>query len=115
MIYDGSSLPEMFCKKEFLRIFAKFTGKKHLYQSLFLNEVAGLRPATLLKKKLGHRCFPVNFGKFLITPFLIEIFGKSSRRLKVSNTALLITIQRKHLHANQVGKSYCLMRNFIFF
>ena len=29
----------------------------------------GLRPATLLKKRLLHRCFPVNFVKFLITPF----------------------------------------------
>ena len=34
----------------------KFTGK-HLCQSLFFNKVAGLRPATLLKKRLGHRCF----------------------------------------------------------
>ena len=25
----------------------------------------GLRPATLLKKRLWHRCFPVNFVKFL--------------------------------------------------
>ena len=24
----------------------------------------GLRPATLLKKRLWHRCFPVNFAKF---------------------------------------------------
>ena len=27
-----------------------------------------LRPATLLKKRLCHRCFPVNFAKFLKTP-----------------------------------------------
>ena len=31
-----------------------------------------LRPATLLKKRLWHRCFPVNFVKFLRTPFFIE-------------------------------------------
>ena len=30
------------------------------------------RPATLLKKKLWHRCFPVNLAKFLRTPFLTE-------------------------------------------
>ena len=30
----------------------------------------GLRPASLLKKRLWHRCFSVNFGKFLKTPFL---------------------------------------------
>ena len=26
-------------------------------------------PATLLKKRLRHRCFPVNFTKFLRIPF----------------------------------------------
>ena len=66
-----SSRPGVFCKKGVLRNFAKFTGK-HLCQSLFFNKVAGLRPATLLKKRLWHRCFPVNFGKFLRTPFITE-------------------------------------------
>ena len=40
-----SSRPEVFCKKDVLRNFAKLTGK-HLCQSLFLNKVAGQRPAT---------------------------------------------------------------------
>ena len=57
-----SSRPEVFCKKGVLRIFAKFTGK-HLCQSLFLNIVAGLRPAILSKKRLWHRCFPVRVGE----------------------------------------------------
>ena len=48
----------MFSKKDNVR---KFTGK-HLCQSVFFNEVAGL----------GPRCFPVNFAKFLRTPFLTE-------------------------------------------
>ena len=56
-------------KKGVLKNFAKFTGK-HLWQSLFYNKVAGLTPATLLKKRLWHRCFPVDFVKFLRTPFL---------------------------------------------
>ena len=60
------SRPEVFCKKGVLRNFAKFTGK-HLCQGLFLNRVAGLSPATLLKQRLCHRCFPVNFAKFLRT------------------------------------------------
>ena len=29
-------------------------------------------PATLLKKRLWHRCFPVNFVKFIRTPFFTE-------------------------------------------
>ena len=35
-------------------------------------QVLGLRSATLLKRTLWHRCFPVNFAKFLRTPFLTE-------------------------------------------
>ena len=39
--------PEVFCKKDVLRNFAKFTGK----QSLFLNKVADLRPENFIKKE----------------------------------------------------------------
>ena len=72
--------------KGVLRNFTKFTGK-HLCQSLFFNKVAGLMPATLLKKRLSCRCFSVNFVKFLRSPFL----QNTSRRLllftpcKISN------------------------------
>ena len=38
-------------------------------QNVFLRR---LRPATFLKKRLWHRRFPVNFAKFLRTPFLTE-------------------------------------------
>ena len=47
-----SSPPEVFCKKGILRNFAKH-----------------LQAATLLKKRLWHRYFPVNFAKFLRTLF----------------------------------------------
>ena len=67
--------PEVLCKKGVLRNFAKFTGK-HLCQSLFFNKVAGLRLATSLKKRLWHSCFPVNFAKFLRTPFLQNTSGR---------------------------------------
>ena len=62
-VSSRSSRPEVFHKKGVLRNFAKFMGK-HLCQNLFFNKVAGLR--------LWHRCFPVNFAKFLRTPFFIE-------------------------------------------
>ena len=54
--------------------FAKFTGK-HLYQSLFINKVACLRPTNLFKKGLWHRCCPVNFVKSLRTLFLQNTSG----------------------------------------
>ena len=65
----GAVVQRLFCTKGVLRNFTKFTGK-HQCQSLFLNKVAGLMSATLLKKRLWHRCFPVNFAKFLRTAFL---------------------------------------------
>ena len=66
-----SSRLEVFCRKGVLRNFEKFTGK-HLCQSLLFNKVAGLRTVTLLKKRFWCRCFPVNFSKFLKTPFITE-------------------------------------------
>ena len=50
----GSSRPEVFCKNVLLERLHGFY----------------MRHATLLKKILLHRCFPVNFVKFLIIPFL---------------------------------------------
>ena len=55
------SHPDVFCKKGILRNFTKFTGK-HSCHCLQL----------YLKKRLWHRCFPLNFMKFLSTPFYIE-------------------------------------------
>ena len=67
--------PEVFYKKGVLKNFTKFTGK-HLFQSLFFNKVAELRPAALLKKTLWHRSFPVSFAKFLRTTFLQDTSGR---------------------------------------
>ena len=50
---------EAFSKKGVLRNFTKFTGK-HLRQSLSS------------KKRLWHRCFPVNFAKFIRTCFSLN-------------------------------------------
>ena len=61
-----SSRLEVFCKKDVLQNFSKFT-ENHLFFS-----GDRLRPATLLKKRLWHRCFPLNFVKFLRTPFYTE-------------------------------------------
>ena len=66
-----SSRLEVFCRKDVLRNFEKFTGK-HLCQGLLCNNVAGLRSVTLLKKRFWYRCFPVSFSKFLKTPFITE-------------------------------------------
>ena len=51
--------------------------RNHRRRSLFFNKVAGqARPATLLKKRLWHRCFPMNFAKFLRTTFSQNTSGR---------------------------------------
>ena len=44
--------------------------------SLFFNKVAGLTPANLLKQRLWHRCFPVNFVTFLRAPLSQNTSGR---------------------------------------
>ena len=56
--------PKVVYKKGAAKNFAEQTGK-YLCWNLSFNKVSGLRPATLLKKRLWHRCFLVNFAKFL--------------------------------------------------
>ena len=86
----------MFCKKCVLTNFTKFTGKR-LCHSFFFNKVASPRPATLLKKRLWHRYFPV---KFVRAPFFIEhnsrflcsvlsVLVKENRNQRKRNTLLL--------------------------
>ena len=57
-------------KKVFLEI--SQNSQENTCAGVFFNKVAGLRPATLLKKRLWHRCFPVKNVEFLRTPFFIE-------------------------------------------
>ena len=52
--------PEVFYKKGVVRNFTKFIGK-HLCLSLFFNKVAGLRPATFIKKETMAQVFSYEF------------------------------------------------------
>ena len=56
-------------KTLFLKFFAIFTGK-HLRWSVFVNTVAGPKPCNFIKKRLQHRCFPVNIAKMFKNNFL---------------------------------------------
>ena len=68
--------PELLYRKGALKNFAKFTGK-YLCQSLFLIKLLAWGLA-----RLWHKCFPVNFTKFLRTSFLQNT---SERLLHKSN------------------------------
>ena len=61
---------EVFCKICVLRNLAKFTGK-HLYQSLFFNEVAGSR-GKFIKKKILTQVFSREFCQIYKKTFLTE-------------------------------------------
>ena len=53
-------------------------------------------PATLLKKRPWHRCFPSTFAKFLRTPFFTEHLRWLLRLLgKIQNTNKMKTRESK--------------------
>ena len=58
--------------RSFSSKFCKINRKNKLYRSLFFNKVAGLRPATLLKKRLWHVCFTRKFSKIFKNTFFTE-------------------------------------------
>ena len=70
MINSKAATGRCSIKIDVLKNFAKFTGKR-LCQSPSFNKVK-----TLLKKRLLHRCFPVNFASYLIS--LIANFSSST-------------------------------------
>ena len=97
---NRSSRLEVLCKEGALKNFTKFTGK-HLYQSLFFHEVAGLRPASLSKKSLWHRCFPVNFVKFLRTHFyrkppMVAFIGVEAVAVVAGIVAVIVLVHYEH-------------------
>ena len=76
--------------KAVLKNFVIFT-RKSLCWSLIFNKVASVRPATLVKKRFHHRCFPVNIAKFLRTLILKNI----CKRLHLNSRITLTTMSTK--------------------
>ena len=73
---------------------------KHLSPSLFFHKVAGLRPATLIKKRPWHKCFPMNFAKLLRRLILKNIYERlilvagwrTTQKLSRKDSLLLICL-----------------------
>ena len=65
-----SSHPRCYVKKVFLKI-SQNSHENTCARVSFLIKLQA-RGLLLLKKRLWHRCFLVNFAKFLRTPFFIE-------------------------------------------
>ena len=62
-----------FVKKQFLEISQNSQESTCVRISFLINlQERDLKPTTLLRKRVWHRCYPVNFAKFLRTSFLTE-------------------------------------------
>ena len=83
-------------RKGVLRSFIKFTGK-HMCHSL--------TPATLLKNRLWHRCFPVNFVKFLRKLFFTEHLWTTS--VKFSFFSAVIYLFKINNEKTRAMKEIC--------
>ena len=58
-----------------LRNFAKFT-RKHICQAPFFKTCCRHKTCNFIKKRLRHTCFPLNFAKFIRTPFSQNTSGR---------------------------------------
>ena len=86
--------------KSVLKNFAKFRGKL-LCQVLFFIKVTS--PTTLLKERLWHRCFPVNFAKFLRIPFSLNTSGRvllDKQHFLAENPSKVLKGQQQHKGVN---------------
>ena len=78
-------------KKDVLKYFAKLIGK-HLCQSLFFNNVAGLRPATLLNRDSGTGVFLWILRNFYEHLFIENLRATASILPRISKTLHNLTL-----------------------
>ena len=91
--------PEENCPPVRVRVWLRISvriraGGGAIFIELVCTKAADLRPATLLKKRLWHRCFPMDFAKFLRSPFFYrtptvavsEVYFSSHQRNIVCET-----------------------------
>ena len=65
-VYSEAATGGVLEKKVFLEISQNWPKNTYARDSFLINvQALGLRPAPFLKRNLWHRCFPVNFAKFL--------------------------------------------------
>ena len=77
----------------------------------FLNK--SCRPATLLQKSLRHRCFLVNFAKFLGTPFFTEHLRASVSENKEKQFILFNALLMKTMLSIKVLSQKSLEMSFL--
>ena len=99
----------MFCKKAVLKNFATFT-QTSVLESLF-NKVEGLKVCKFIKKRLQHRCFPVNIANFLKTSILENI----NELLNFLNLKLITIEYSGRQKVLGVFQNYCSCESYMNF
>ena len=71
------------------------------------------KPATLFKKRLWHRCFPVNFAKFLRIPFPTEhIWRMLLYQKRISNAIRHLWWTQFYKNSKQLKTVYKFYKRF---
>ena len=78
------------------------------------------KPALLLKKRPWHRCFPINFAKFMGTPFLQNTSGRLLLRKTSPKTAFIESFWKQlrshafHLEITIQPPNHSVSKNLLF-
>ena len=99
---------KVFYKKAVLKNFAIFT-VKHLRWSLLF---AGCLQHNFIKKRLQHRCFPVNIAKYLRTPFLKKICERLLLDWSFPEGPLQDFFQKHHIDSLETTHTFILFNSF---
>ena len=103
-VYDicRSSHRRCSVRKNVLRNFAKFTGKR-LFQSLFFNKVAGLKPVTLLKKQTLAQVFSCKFCEISKNTYFTKHLQEAASLFGFEFFLIIITNAKCCLHAKNLN------------
>ena len=80
-------------------------------KSLF-DKVPGLRPATLIKKRLWNRCFPVKFAIYLTTPFFYRTPSVVASVLKHDFFYITKPLREKYFTQNKYKRNLLEFKKF---
>ena len=77
--------------------------RQEFWYNFCFTKMSHLQPAALLKRRLWHRCFPVNLAKFSRTPFL-----QNTLRRLFPNVLLFLKFEYLDLEVDRHGNTETL-------
>ena len=88
LIYRNSRSRSSHQKCSIIKMFLKYSqySQENTCVGVFFNKVAGLRLANVLKKRLQHRCFPVNVAELFKNTYFEEHLRTAASGITNSKT-----------------------------